>query len=118
WRLRCRGLRGILALGGAGGLLAVPLRVGCRPRFLDKAEDAPELRLDLPRQVGVLLQELADVLASLAQPSLAIGEPGAALVDDLVRDGEIDEIADARDAGAVQDVELGDLEGRSGLVLD
>src|SRR5437773_4341703 len=101
-----------------GRLLAVGLGFGRRFRLFDQTEEAAQLHLDLGAQIEVLLQELADVLAPLPETRLAVREPGAALVDQLVGDRQIDEVADARDAGAVQDVELGDFERRRRLVLD
>ena len=68
--------------------------------------------------VGVLEQEVARVLLALAELVTVVGVPGTRLAHDLVLDTEVDEAALARDADAVQDVELGLLEGRRHLVLD
>src|SRR5664279_412446 len=49
---------------------------------------------------------------------VAVAEPCAGLLDDLHLDAEVDELARLRDALAVRDVELGEPEGGSDLVLD
>src|SRR6266571_2507461 len=76
-----------------GRFLAIGLRFRRRLRLLDQAEQAAQLRLDLGPQIGVLLQELTDVLTALAETRLTVREPGAALVDQPVGDRQIDEIA-------------------------
>ena len=68
--------------------------------------------------VRVVLEELLGVLAPLAEPLAAVGEPRAALLDDPLVDGEVEQVARARDALAVHDVELGFAERRRDLVLD
>ena len=68
--------------------------------------------------LGVLGQELLGVVAPLAEPGLAVGEEGARLLDDVVLDAEVEQLAFARDALAVLDLELGLAEGRGALVLD
>ena len=69
------------------------------------------------RKVDVFLQETLDVLAALAEALPAVGEPRPALLDDLVLDGNVDEVALAGHPLAVHDVELGLAEGRRHLVL-
>ena len=76
------------------------------------------MAFDVVGQVAVVAEELLGVLAALSEPGVAGGEPGAALHDPLVLDAEVDQLADAGDAFAVVDVELGDAEGRGDLVLD
>ena len=68
--------------------------------------------------VLVVLQELPRVLAALAHALAVEGVPGARLLDDLVVDAEVEEVALLADALAVEDVELGLAEGRRHLVLD
>jgi hypothetical protein len=55
----------------------------------------------------VIGQELLRVLATLADALAIEREPRAALVDDVRLGREIDEIAFARDALSINDVELG-----------
>ncbi len=52
-----------------------------------------DLVLDLVGDVGVVAQERLRVLAPLADALVAVGEPGAALLDDLVLDPEVDQLA-------------------------
>ena len=54
----------------------------------------------------------------LADAQVAVAEPGAALLDHLVLDPQVDELAGAGDPLAVVDVELGAPERRGDLVLD
>ena len=63
-------------------------------------------------------QELLGLLAALAEPRLAVVEPGAGLGDDVRGDADVQEAALLGDALAVHDVELGDAERRGDLVLD
>ena len=67
---------------------------------------------------GVFLQELLRVLAALAEPLAAVREPGAALFDNALIDGKIEQIAGARNPFAVHHVELGFAERGRHLVLD
>ena len=73
---------------------------------------------DLLRDVGRALEELARVLASLAQPRLAVREEGARLLDQPQLDGQVEQAALLGDALVVHDVELGHAERRRDLVLD
>ena len=57
----------------------------------------------------VLAEELAGVVAP-ADLFAVVGMPGAGLVDDLGRTANVDDLALAADAFAVEDVELGRLE--------
>src|SRR5471032_2316989 len=63
------------------------------------------------------LEIVARVLAALADALAAVAEPGAALLDDVVLHRQIEQVAFARDALAVEDVELHLAEGRRDLVL-
>src|SRR6476661_1424986 len=65
----------------------------------DEAELAPQLLFDGGADVDVLLEERLDVLAALAQPFAAIGEPRAALLDDLTLDGEVEQVGLAERRG-------------------
>ena len=82
------------------------------------AERLAHLVLDLARELGVLAQELARVVLALADLLAVVGVPGAGLVDDAGVDAQVDDLALAADALAVEDVELGRLERRRDLVLD
>jgi hypothetical protein len=58
------------------------------------------------------------VLAALAEPLAVVEEPGAGLLDDAALDAHVDEAALARDAEAVDHLELRRAVGRGDLVLD
>src|SRR6476660_4649883 len=77
-------------------------------RFLARHPQlAADAVLDGGIDLGVVLEELLRVLAPLAEPLAAVREPCAALLDDALVDGEIEQIAGARDPLAVHHVELG-----------
>src|SRR5215831_5521192 len=75
--------------------------------FPCQAELAPDSILDRRVDLRVVLEELLGVLAALAEALAVEREPGAALLDDPLVDGEIQQVARARDAFAVHHVELG-----------
>jgi len=77
-----------------------------------------QLVFNLLAQLGVFYEHGADVLLALAQALAPEGEPGAALLDDLVLYAQVDELALAAHAGAVEDIHQGLAEGRRHLVLD
>src|SRR5690606_25845130 len=77
-----------------------------------------DLVFDLVGQIGVLAQELAGVVLALTDLFALVGIPGAGLVDDLVGHAQVDDLAFAADAFAVEDVEFGRLERGRDLVLD
>src|SRR6266851_10227711 len=66
----------------------------------------------------VLAQVVAHVLASLPEALIAIRHPRAALVEDRVLEGCVDERALTRDTLVEEDVELRGPERRRDLVLD
>src|ERR1700733_192205 len=82
------------------------------------AERGVDLGLELHGYVRVLVQERLGVVATLAEPFLAVGEEGAGLGDDVLFNAEVDQAAGGRDATAELDVELGLPEGGGELVLD
>src|SRR5688572_22451337 len=82
------------------------------------AEDAADFDFDLGGEVGVLFDEQFGVLTALAEADVAVGEPGTGLLDDLVLDADVEELAGLGDAFAVADVELRLPEGCGHLVLD
>src|SRR5882762_7239902 len=67
--------------------------------------------------LGVVLEELLRVFAALTESLAAVGEPGAALFDDPLVDGQVEQVAGLRNAFPVHDVELGLSEWRRDLVL-
>src|SRR5699024_5741507 len=87
-------------------------------RVLVDSEVQADALLDLRGDLRVLPQEVAGVLLALAELVRLVGEPGTGLADDPGLDAEVDQAAFPGDALAVDDVELGLLEGRCHLVLD
>src|SRR6185436_19196641 len=85
---------------------------------LTHAQLLEDLLLDLRRDVGVVVEEAAGVLLALAELVAVVRVPGTGLAHDALLDADVDERALARDALAVEDVELGLLERRADLVLD
>jgi hypothetical protein len=67
--------------------------------------------------VLMFLEELAGVFAALAHALAAEADPRAALFQDAAVDAEIDEVAFARNAFAVNNVELGFAEGRGDFIF-
>src|SRR3989442_10175773 len=90
---------------------------GCRFGFARHPQLAANPFLNRLIDVRVLFQELLGVLATLAEPFAAVREPRARLFDDPFVDGQIEQVAGARDAFAVHDVELRFPERRRDLVL-
>src|SRR3954463_14423124 len=86
--------------------------------LVEQAQLAADLLFDRLERGRVVLEELLDVLAPLAETLARVGEPRAALLDDLPIDGEIEQVAFLRDPLAVHHVELGLAERRRDLVLD
>src|ERR1019366_5009519 len=78
----------------------------------------PNLVGDLLGELGVAAEQVADVVPALAQPHLAVAEPGATLVDDPRLDGSVQNTALVGDALVVEKVELHGTEGSGHLVLD
>src|SRR5438105_13452938 len=81
------------------------------------AQLAADAILDRCAHLRVVLQELLRVLAALAEPLAAVGEPRAALLDNALFDADVDQVAVARHALAVHDVELRLAERGGDLVL-
>ena len=78
----------------------------------DVVDLGPDQAVDLVGDGRVGLEEVLGRLATLAEPGLAEGEPGAGLGDDVHRDADVEQAAFLGDALAVHDVELGDAERR------
>src|SRR5690606_3574575 len=76
-----------------------------------------DLLLDLGGDIGVLDQPLADIVLALADAIAIVAVPGAGLLDDVLADAELDQLALAGDALAVENLEIGFLERRCDLVL-
>src|SRR5262245_4421660 len=88
-----------------------------RLRFAD-AQRGADFGLNLVAHRRVVAERVLSVVAPLAQPLALVREPCAGLVDDLVLDADVDQLAEPRDSLAVHDVELGFAERRRDLVLD
>src|SRR2546428_1767463 len=95
-------------------------QIGRNARGLVRTHDA-ELLVQLALHVGedlrMQLEEVARVLAALPDALAPVAEPSAALLDDVVLHRQIEQIAFAGDALAVEDVELHLAERRGPPVL-
>src|SRR5207237_187619 len=89
------------AVGVVGGLVGADQQL-----LLDHFAGAADRALDLGGNVGVLLQEFADIVATLADALRIEREPGARLFDHARLHAEVDDLAKLGDALAVHDVEL------------
>src|SRR6059036_1787363 len=83
-----------------------------------QSHDFPQREFDAAAIIGIVLQELAGIFTALAETFALEREPCAAFVDDVFVDGKVDEVALARYAFAVHDVEFGFTERRRNFVLD
>src|SRR2546430_6143056 len=95
-------------------------QIGRNARGLVRPHDAEllvQLALDVGEDPGMELEEVARVLAALADALAPVAEPGAALLDDVVLHRQIEQVAFAGDALAVEDVELDLAERRGPLLL-
>src|SRR3954463_8252578 len=86
--------------------------------LVEQAQLAADLLFDRLERGRVVLEELLDVFAPLAEPLARVGEPRAALLDDLPIDGQIEQLASLRDALAVHHVDLGLADRRRPFFLD
>src|SRR5918994_6790748 len=82
------------------------------------AELGLDLLLDLAGELGVVAEEVAGVLAALAELVAVVGEPGPRLLDEADVHTDIEQAPLLGDPLAVDDVELGRAERRGQLVLD
>src|SRR5207237_3658400 len=96
--------------GRVGGLVAVAL-------LSRRQEPRAHLLLDLARHLPVRLQVGARIVLALADAAALVGIPGAGFLDDPERAPELDDLAFARDALPVHDLELRLAERRRHLVL-
>src|SRR5271163_3666490 len=85
---------------------------------LSQSQRLAYLGVEFGHDVLVVFQELAGILAALADALAFVAVPRAGLFDDVVVRSQIKQIAFARDALAVENVELGVAEGRGNLVFD
>src|SRR5690606_16119937 len=107
-----------LARGELLDLLVLGRRLG--GRLLGRRLDArllADLVFDLARKRGALLEELAAVVLALPQAVAVVDVPGARLLEPAVLHAELEDLALARDALAVHDIELRVAERRRHLVL-
>src|SRR6266540_3957110 len=80
-------------------------RASARHAHQRNADCGPDLRLDLGGELGVLLQIIARVVLALPDLFAVVRVPRAGLLDDVVCNAELDHLALARDALAVENVE-------------
>src|SRR5690606_15740407 len=95
-----RGAAGFRRLAGFG-------RGGGDGRHQRQTDIGADLVLHLARQPRIGAQELAHVVLALADLVAVVGVPRTRLVEDLVLHAEVDDLALARDALAVENVEVG-----------
>src|SRR6476620_10992223 len=109
-RLDDRSVTGDSEVGGCG-------RGGRRVQRGADPQLLLDLLLDLVGEVGVVPQEVADVLLALAELVALVGVPSAGLLHEALLDTGIDDAALAAEALPPEQVELGLLERGSDLVL-
>src|SRR5690242_11617093 len=73
--------------------------------------------VEFVRGLRIVLEVLAGVLLALPDPFTAVAVPGPRLLDQVVGDAHLDQLAFARGTLAVEDLELGLAEWRRHLVL-
>src|SRR5512133_3812925 len=100
------------------GLALVGLGDGGGDGWEADAQLGLDLLLDLAGQLGVVAEEVAGVLASLAALVAVVGEPGPRLLDEADVHADVEQAPLLGDPLAVDDVELGRAERRGQLVLD
>src|SRR5690242_9817895 len=89
---------------------AAAVAIAVRERRVQQSGILPDGRLDLARDIAVLLEEGARRLASLADARTVIGIPGAGFLHDPGLHPQIQQFAGLGNAAAVHDVELDLLE--------
>src|ERR1700756_1043223 len=111
WSARHRGdaaCRPIRRSGGGSRRMCWPLR---------QSQRLPHLGVQLGHDVLVIFQELAGILAPLANAFALIAEPRPRLLKNIVVDRDVEQVALARNTFSVEDVELGLAEGRRDFIL-
>src|SRR5690242_14009644 len=88
-----------------------------RPLRLLRKQPLADLGLDLLGELRTALEEITRVVLALANALALVAVPGAGLLDDVLRGTHVDDLAFARDAGAVHDLEFCFAERRGDLVL-
>src|SRR5579863_5251491 len=81
-------------------------------------EALAELQVYFGEDVAVFLEESAGVFAALTDALAVVAVPGARFLDDIVGNGQVEDVAFAADAFAVENVELGFAEWCGHFVLD
>src|SRR5215203_4237117 len=109
------GLELVLVLGLGLALVGLGDGVGW---WEADAELGLDLLLDLAGELGVVAEEVAGVLATLAELVAVVGEPGPRLLDEADVHADVEQAPLLGDPLAVDDVELGRAERRGQLVLD
>ena len=77
-----------------------------------------QLGVDLGEDLRVVFEESPGVFAPLPDALAGVAVPGAGLLDDVVGHGQVEHVALAADAFAIEDVELGFAEGSGNFVFD
>src|SRR5689334_25354880 len=113
-------MRALLPAGGSSLLRSV--NRGGDPgsgaiRVLIQAQRLAQVCVNLGPHVGVIFQKLPDIFPALPNTLSLIAKPGAALLDEVLRHAEVEQIAFARDALTVNDVEFRLAEWRSHLIF-
>src|SRR5437867_12803658 len=102
----------VAVIGTSGGCLGSGDGRDCQAHNFSQRE------FDPAAIIGIVFQELTRVFTALTETFALEREPRAALFDDILIDGKVEQVALARYAFSVQDVEFGFTERRSDLVLD
>src|SRR5580700_8106206 len=86
-------------------------------RSRNQSQRLAHFRIQLGHGVFVVFEELAGVFAALADAFAFVAEPRAGFFEEVVIDGDIEQVAFAGDAFAVENVEFGFAEGRGNFVF-
>ena len=84
---------------------------------LNRSEDFADFGLDFVAEFLIVSEKLLDGFTALGEFGVAVAEPGAALLDDVILHAQIDYLSDVGNSLTEYYVELGLLERRSHLVL-
>src|SRR5450755_3585929 len=86
-------------------------------RSLNQAQGLAYFDIELGQSILVVFQELASIFAALADALALVAIPGAGFLDDVVVRCQIEQVAFARNAFPVENVELGFAERCRNFVL-